>query len=357
LIADAPSTKIIGGGKDNCQSRGTRLGIGSTFVAIVVVCRCGRQYETPVENAGRRVTCPTCARSLKVPVADSVDVPEIETASRVSSRRAVASLLLGLSALLLMFITGIMAIVAGLTGLYEIKKSRGRIGGAWMAFAGIALGTFGCTVLPFMILPPLVHDAIEARSNYVCEANLYRIAQAMRKFHHERGSLPPGAITDRQGRPLLSWRVAILPYLGPDEAALFEKFQLDEPWDSPKNARLASNMPDVFACPSDGNRRQTRYQLIVGPRALYDGLKPRKIVDLQTRPLRKSDTLLVGEGGKPVDWTSPRDHLYDTNLPALGLRSGHRDGFHLAMIDGSIDVCEYTMENEYLLDIIYFDKR
>ena len=286
-----------------------------------------------------------------------MDVPEFETASSVSSRRAVASLLLGLSALLLMFFTGIMAVVAGLTGLHEIRKSRGRIGGAWMAFAGIALGTFGCTVLPFMILRPLVSQAIESRSNYVCETNLYRIAQAIRKFQHERGTMPPGAITDRQGRPLLSWRVAILPYLGPDEAALFEKFHLDEPWDSPNNLRLASNMPDVFACPADGNRRQTRYQLIIGPRALYDGLKPRKIVDLQTSALRRSGTLLVGEGGKPVDWTSPQDHLYDTNLPALGLTSGHRDVFHLAMMDGSIDFCEKSIDNEYLLDIIYFDKR
>ena len=58
-------------------------------------------------------------------------------------------------------------------------------------------------------------------------------------FHNydfaKRG-FPPAAITSPGGKPLLSWRVAILPYI--DEKALYKKFKLDEPWDSPHNKEL-----------------------------------------------------------------------------------------------------------------------
>ncbi len=37
----------------------------------------------------------------------------------------------------------------------------------------------------------------------------------MLNYHDTQGGrLPASAITDKNGKPLLSWRVAILPYLG-----------------------------------------------------------------------------------------------------------------------------------------------
>ena len=50
-------------------------------------------------------------------------------------------------------------------------------------------------------------------------------------------------------RPLLSWRVAILPDLG--ERELYEQFHLDEPWNSPHNLVLVGRMPKVYAHPAD----------------------------------------------------------------------------------------------------------
>ena len=66
-------------------------------------------------------------------------------------------------------------------------------------------------------------------------------AFGIRRFHGAYGCLPPQAIVDQQGRPLLSWRVAILPYMG--YSRLFHMFKLDEPWDSPHNRRLIPLMP------------------------------------------------------------------------------------------------------------------
>ena len=36
-------------------------------MAIVVRCECGHDFQTGVENAGRRVRCPVCQRELVVP--------------------------------------------------------------------------------------------------------------------------------------------------------------------------------------------------------------------------------------------------------------------------------------------------
>ena len=98
-----------------------------------------------------------------------------------------------------------------------------------------------------------------------CVANLLKIGLALHEHHDTRGSFPKAAITDKQGRPGLSWRVAILPFLG--EQALYAKFKLDEPWDSPANKPLLGEMPAVFACPSAsrGDSTSTYYRAVQRP--------------------------------------------------------------------------------------------
>ena len=58
---------------------------------------------------------------------------------------------------------------------------------------------------------------------------------------------PARAIFDKQGKPLLSWRVQILPFV--EEGELFKQFHLDEPWDSEHNKPLIAKMPAVYAKP------------------------------------------------------------------------------------------------------------
>src|SRR5262249_39005449 len=79
------------------------------------------------------------------------------------------------------------------------------------------------------------------------ENNLRQLGLAIRQYHEQHGNLPPAAISDPGGKPLLSWRVAILPYLGKDGAELYKKFRLTEAWDSPHNKKLLEKMPGIFA--------------------------------------------------------------------------------------------------------------
>src|SRR4051794_10739862 len=74
--------------------------------------------------------------------------------------------------------------------------------------------------------------------------SLKQFALAFHNHNADQGRLPPARVYDKDGRPLYSWRVLILPYLG--EKKLYEEFRLDEPWDGPHNKKLLAKMPEVF---------------------------------------------------------------------------------------------------------------
>ena len=54
--------------------------------------------------------------------------------------------------------------------------------------------------------------------------NLKQIALAMHNYHDVHRTFPPAYQADASGKPLLSWRVLILPYLEQD--ALYREFHL-----------------------------------------------------------------------------------------------------------------------------------
>ena len=78
--------------------------------------------------------------------------------------------------------------------------------------------------------------------------NLKQIALALHNYHAAMGSFPATASMSKDGKPLLSWRVHILPYLEQDN--LFKQFKLDEPWDSEHNKALIAKMPDIYRSPA-----------------------------------------------------------------------------------------------------------
>ena len=98
------------------------------------------------------------------------------------------------------------------------------------------------------LLLPAIQSAREAARRMTASNNLKQIGLAMHNHHAAYRALPAPAITDDDGEPLLSWRVAILPFLGEQE--LYSRFRTDEPFDSPHNLALAQETPDAFVDPS-----------------------------------------------------------------------------------------------------------
>jgi hypothetical protein len=309
-------------------------------VAIVVTCACGGRFQTEDENAGRRALCPDCGRGLEVPRertwARSAEPGGSDPVLFPASGRATASFVLGLLSLLCGAFTGLPAVVLGCLGLSDIRKSRGRVRGRPAALSGIALGAIGSTVVTVALLVPVFQGVREVRRRGECVDNLKQIALAMHNFHDLHGALPPAAIADRQGQPLLSWRVAILPQLGAEGEALFRQFRLDEPWDSPHNRPLLDKMPAVYACPDEpqGTPKTTNYMVVVGPGRLFTG--KRKGVNLRDVTAGTSNVLLVTESDRRVPWTAPQDIPANPDEEGPDMGSLHPGGYFVAMADGSV---------------------
>jgi len=86
--------------------------------------------------------------------------------------------------------------------------------------------------------------------------NLKRFGLAMHNWHDVYKVLPAHANYSKDGKPLLSWRVHVLPYL--DQVELYQKFHLNEPWDSKHNKQFISQIPEVFAVPGSAVAKQGR---------------------------------------------------------------------------------------------------
>jgi hypothetical protein len=162
--------------------------------------------------------------------------------------------------------------------------------------------------------------------------NLMFMGVAMYNFAAANGSRFPAAAIRKADKAILSWRVAILPFL--EQFALYEKFHLDEAWDSPHNASLLKEMPRVYApvTPGETPAYATYYQLVVGPRSLFGGDEgARMALNLGVRP-----ALMIVEAAEPVPWTKPEDLSYDDEKPSLKLGGPFEDGSYATFADGSV---------------------
>src|SRR2546430_1113440 len=141
------------------------------------------------------------------------------------------------------------------------------------------------------------------------------MALAMHNYHDATGALPAAAICGQDGRPLLSWRVAILPYV--EQADLYNEFHLEEPWDSPHNSKLLSRMPKLYEGPgADDPPGRTRYRVFTGDQAAFPerSRQPgplsvgRRFIEFTDGT---SNTLLIVEAGEAVPWTKPDELPYN----------------------------------------------
>jgi hypothetical protein len=178
----------------------------------------------------------------------------------------------------------------------------------------------------------------QARTNQTkSHNNLKQLGLAFHNFNDTYRRLPDD-IADKKGKALLSWRVALLPFLEQDK--LYREFRLGEPWDSAHNIKLLERMPDVYrsARVRLSGKGNTVYQVFRGPNAVFGTGRPARIP--ASFPDGTSNTILAVEATAAVPWTKPADLAFDRTkaVPDFGKAYGKKPlGL---MADGSVRVLD-----------------
>jgi hypothetical protein len=175
--------------------------------------------------------------------------------------------------------------------------------------------------------------------------NLKQIALAMHGYHDVSGAFPAAASYGKDGKPLLSWRVHILPYV--DREGLYQLFKLDEPWDSPHNKALINQMPAVYRSPnSKAAPGKTNYVVPVGKGLIFFGKKGTKITTITDGTSNTIMTLEVDDD-HAVTWTKPDDLQVDLKDPMKGLGKDH-GRFTAGYADGSVHILTQKTAPEWM---------
>ena len=195
------------------------------------------------------------------------------------------------------------------------------------------------------LLLPAVQKVREAAARTQSANNLKQIMLACHSYHDVMGHFPAD-IVDKTGKPILSWRVAILPYIEQDN--VYKNFKLDEPWDSEHNKKMSSVTIKTFLSPSamaggagENVQGKTNYRGVSGPGAAFEPGKKIKITDFTDGT---SNTIVVIETGELVEWAKPgNDFPFDPKKPLPKFKMPHAGGFQVGLGDGSVRFIRETI--------------
>jgi hypothetical protein len=163
-----------------------------------------------------------------------------------------------------------------------------------------------------------------------CNDNLKEIMIALQSYHDVYHRFPPAYVSDKDGKPMHSWRVLILPFLRKNKA--YDQYRFDEPWDGPNNRKLLDQLSgEPFHCPSDhptnaASSTWTSYVAVIGPRTAWPGPRSRRMSEITDGT--SNTVMVVAYHGGQIAWMEPRDPEIDEALRVLTLPEPEDTGGH-----------------------------
>ncbi len=218
------------------------------------------------------------------------------------------------------------------------------------------VGAGPTTAVPVAIalLLPAVSVARQAAQRTSVGNNLKQVGLAMHNFADTYKAFPAAHNMDSSGKPLLSWRVHILPFV--EQGPLYKEFHLNEPWDSEHNKKLVERMPSIYA-PVGGvdiGKGKTVILGVKGKDGIFVAPKDSNAplgTSLAQITDGTSNTIMVVEASPQaaVVWTKPDDFEASEIDPLRGLLPGLRPGgFQVLTSDGAVKLLSEKIDRTVL---------
>ena len=272
---------------------------------------CGHRGEADEKYAGMTGPCPKCGQPMHIPQAApnfgpapnrgaatsappaAIGMPKETGARAQSGNKTLLWVLLGVGGFVVLLCGGAVTAIV-LPGIARVRESSRR-----------------------------VNDMVSGRELVV---GIMNQESANRRF-------PPAYKADPKGKPLLSWRVMILPWIEQD--SLFKQFKLDEPWDSPHNKQLLEKMPDVFRSrQSKAPPGYANWLAVRGPGCFLSPQGKGNLINEIPDGLTNTAMIVLVDDSRAVEWTRPDDFDYDLQDPTKGLGKLYPGEFLAVMGDG-----------------------
>lgn len=213
-------------------------------------------------------------------------------------------------------------------------------------------GILLCALAVLVVFETLPSVRSGSNTMQYCQRNLRHIHESMKE--HEKQS-PERRLSEAvEGRPRVSWRVAILPYLGsPYALELHQRYHQDAEWDDNVNWEVAQESLPDFRCwlaladprADSGGRTYTSYAMITGSGTAADN---GRVMPLRPEVGANHSAVVIEACGRQIVWTEPRDvdisvESMNFNQPgktadeSLSIGSSkHWKGVNVLMADGSV---------------------
>jgi hypothetical protein len=199
------------------------------------------------------------------------------------------------------------------------------------------------------LLLPAVQAARQAAQRSQSMNNLKQISLGLLNYDSANGALPAQAKLDKENKPLLSWRVLILPFI--EQQALYNRFHLDEPWDSEHNKALIPLMPQLYIHPGSkltAAEGKTHYLGVQGEKQMFSGKPTGRRLQEITDGTSNTITVVQADDDHAAIWTKPEDYEPGKNDPDAGLGGLAGDIFLAAFCDGSVRVISKQVDQDVL---------
>jgi len=163
------------------------------------------------------------------------------------------------------------------------------------------------------------------------QENLQGVGLATHNYAANQDGLLPLAVSSTpDGKPLHSWRAAILPWL--DRGALHAAIDFSGPWDSESNAFLHVDCLDEFQVRGSPEAwtNHASFFAIVGPDTPFPGNRQVSFDQIGAGDGASNTLMFVEATGMEIEWAEPRDIPFTAlSAPPRALRgkgpSSHRN--------------------------------